>query len=243
MSSAARKKVDLQTMQMFDPEVDRPEHDQILVRLFQDDETLASILTGLHDATPLLPFSKESTFAMGHQYGQGGDKRIGLLEAIELTGVAPSWESESPIRIKHKAMEVLMNYPTDHAGKHHRLMGFIDFGVSYQLAVEPYLHYSEHERKYQWTSDPETFGALFEVKGAWPTSGNLIRQLNLYRSSNPVGIKGRVKHILVGPDDSMNDLANQHGYRLVTFDSKGESFKLLPAVSQKRETDASVGKF
>jgi hypothetical protein len=247
MASAARKKVDSQTMQMFDSEVDKPEHDDILVRLFQDDATLVSLLTELHGVKPLVPFTEDSTFAMGHPRGLGSNKRVNLAEATRLTGVAPSWKSNSPIRLVKKAMEVLMNYTRDPEGRYSRLIGFIDMGVSYQVLQIPFIQHDAHSNEYKWSSENTIFGALFEVKSAWPTSGNLIRQLNLYRSSYPSGISthgdGAYKHFVVGPDESMNDLVNQHGYRLVTFDSIGENFRLVPGSTAKRMQEDVPGQF
>jgi len=87
-----------------------------------------------------------------------------------------------------------------------------------------------------WVSNTETRLAAFEVKGSWPTAGNLIRQLNLYKSSVPRGYNGRRANLVVGPNNSMADLIHEHGYRLVTFDATGTQFKLQalePATSSQ----------
>ncbi|MBP7780244.1 MAG: hypothetical protein KA045_01755 [Burkholderiaceae bacterium] len=247
MASTARKKIDSQTMQLFDSEVDKPEHDDILVRLFQDDARLISLLTEFHGLKPLAPFTEETKFAMGPPRGVGGNQLTSLAEATRLTGVAPSWKSNSPIRLVKKEMEVLMNYTRDPLGRYSRLIGFIDIGVSYQVLKMPFIERHPVSKEYEWSSENEVSGALFEVKSAWPTSGNLIRQLNLYRSSIPSGIPtygdGSYHHFVVGPDDSVNDLANQHGYRLVTFDSKGENFRLVPGTLPTRRREQIPGQF
>ena len=247
MASNARKKVDSQTMQMFDPEVDKPEHDAVLVKLFQDEAAIVSLLTELHSLKPLEPFTQESVFATGAPYAPGCNQFVSFNRAVDLTGVEPSWESNSPIRLTHKSIEVLMNYTPDAAGRYSRLMGFMDIGVSYQVMTMPYIELSSSTNRYHWSAENLQYCALFEVKSAWPTSGNLIRQLNLYRRSVTSGfhvsIGASYKHLLVGPDESMNDLANQHGYRLVTFDSSGERFKLVPGVTEQPKKATTPGRF
>ena len=247
MVGNARKKVDSQTMQMFDPEVDKPEHDAVLVNLFQNEAAIVSLLTELHGLEPLEPFTQQSLFATGAPYAPGSNQVVPFNRAVDLTGVEPSWESNSPIRLSHKSIEVLMNYSSDSAGRYSRLIGFMDIGVSYQVMTMPYIELSASTNRYHWAAENLHYCALFEVKSAWPTSGNLIRQLNLYKKSIPSGfhvsIGASYKHLLVGPDETVNDLANQHGYRVVTFDASGERFNLVPGVTAQPNKANIPGRF
>ena len=241
MSSTARKKIDPRTIDLFDKEVDKPEHDQILVRLFQDDEQLDRLIFELH-GSPLRPsFDAASTFKVYDRHGTRMAD-VNLEKAIELTGVTPVWKSKSQFQVTHKSMEVLLNYSTNEYGKYSRLIGFIDIGVAYKETLFPTISIGEKNIAH-WTADFKTHTALFEVKSEWPTAGNLIRQLNLYRYADPVGFSGLQKNILVGPDDSMRELASQHGYRLVTFNEAGDTFTLSPAVAKKINPQRNAGEF
>lgn len=241
MTSTARKKIDTRTLELFDKEVDKPEHDQILVRLFQDDEQLDRLIYELHGSPVRTPFDANSTFSLYDKHGYGHQK-IGLKKAIELTGVSPAWKSKSPFQVMRKSMEVLMNYSTDEHGKYSRLIGFVDIGVAYKESLYPSLICNE-KNETAWSQDFTDHTALFEVKGSWPTAGNLIRQLNLYRWAEPAGFRGGRKHILVGPDDTMNELAGQHGYRLVTFNADGDVFTLTPGIPKKEPDKRGPGEF
>ena len=62
MVSAARQKVNRQTMQLFDTEVDRPEHDQIMLTLFNNTEALERLIVQLLNLANLRPFNELSQF-------------------------------------------------------------------------------------------------------------------------------------------------------------------------------------
>lgn len=241
MTSAARKKVDSRTLELFDKEVDKPEHDHILVRLFEDDEQLGKLIHALHGSPQLQPFDDRSTFNLFDRYGTLL-RKVGIDEATRLTGHRPVWKSASPFQIGHKSLEVLMNYSTDDYGRYSRIIGFIDIGVSYVEKLGPHIAIDSNGVAH-WQSEHQQRMALFEVKSAWPTVGNLIRQLNLYRYASPVSFHGLRKNILVGPDDSMNDIANQHGYRLITFNEDASKFTLCPAPQSKAKPEYAAGEF
>jgi hypothetical protein len=160
MASTARRKIDTQTQQMFDVEVDRPEHDQILTSLFNSDSQLEKLLISIHGAQPLLPFTKDSLFKVRAPGYKIHNSQISLAEAVQLTGVTPSWSSLSPVRIRRKAIEVLMNYSTSDRGNYSRLIGFIDLAVAYEVAEYPYIDQTEHN-SFRWVSDSDISCALF----------------------------------------------------------------------------------
>lgn len=246
MVGAARRKVDTQTQQMFDPEVDKPEHDKILTRLFSDDETLKRLFMERHGLSMLQPFTVASTFKVAKQitdFRRELDRTVTYAEACELTGTTPTWGDLHPIRIHGKSLEALMEYSNED-GKYARIIGFVDICVSYSIATTPYIVKEYDSDKHLWTREEKRPQALIEVKGAWPTAGNLIRQLNLYRSSTCKAFGGNVREqYLVGPDESMNELAGQHGWRLVTFDPSLENFSLVPATARKPATPLGNGVF
>lgn len=241
MTSKARQKIDPQTKDMFDPEVERPDHDKILTTLFSNDDALLSLLADLHQPAPLKPFTPESRFRVAH-FGYGARTTvIDLAEAVSKTGVTPSWVSDSPIRIVGKQLEVPMLWYSEHQ-RSSRIMGFCDIAVRYQIVEWPSICVTE-KGAYHWEHNAELHYALIEVKAVWPTVGNLIRQLNLYRHSSPLGHQGKESLIVVGPDVSMNEVACQHHYRLATFDSSGTKFTLQQRISAPSRSKNTEGQF
>ena len=233
MSSAARQKIDPFTRQMFDAEVDKPKHDHVLTALFNDRSALEQLLLQFHGVDRLKPFVAHSQFRV-RGTGPGKDSVMSRDEALQVCGAPPEPLSLSPLRLVKKELECLMNY-TPEEGKASRLMGFMDMGLVYDVIEEPFVvdtHWSDtkHKNVHAWDQKISRHVALFEVKSEWPTAGNLIRQLNLYRACSPRGFPG-IRHLfLVGPDVSMNALANEHGYRLITFTPDAKQFTLHPLV-------------
>jgi hypothetical protein len=239
MTSSARKKIDPQSMQLFDVEVDRPEHDEILTTLFQDTSTLQRLLRELHDLPELKAFGAESKFSL-IDYSDGRvpkNSEVSFDEATKLANGEPSWSSLSPVRIAHKELEVLLDLSSKE-GKYSRLIGFIDICVSYKVVRGVHLERNSRAENYDWVLDADDFCAMIEIKGQWPTAGNLLRQLNLYRASDPRRFNGRLQHLVVGPDTSMHELVAEHGYRLAVFDKQGKEFTLIP----RSPTQSSVRK-
>ncbi len=230
MTGNARRKIDSYTQQMFDPEVDKPQHDQILTTLFTHEDAVVKLITELNGLGPMCPISEIGEFEVKEWTGESV-RKVDLATAQELAGPSPQFKSMSPIRIKKKELEVIMNYTTDQERRYERLVGFIDMGVLYEVLRTPRL-ISTKKDKYEWQVPRDARSLLIEVKSAWPTAGNLLRQLNLYYESRPSGFHQRTErqNLVVGPDDSMNALVNEHGYRLVTFDEAGKNFTLVPRV-------------
>lgn len=225
--SAVRKKIDPSTRDMFDAEVDVPEHDKVLTTLFQHPTALQDLLREMHalpDALP--PFHESSTFTLIDDRPHGTVETVGLERAITLTGTAPSWSSPSPIRIRSKVLELPVQWSSER-GSYSRIVGFCDIGLTYSLIKWPNI-VRNTSGAYEWQGEGEDFNALVEVKAQWPTEGNLIRQLNLYRYSDPIGFKNKRKYLVVGPDDSVNQLVCEHQYRLATFSQTLDSFDLAP---------------
>jgi len=242
MTSAARRKVDSQTMQLFDAEVDKPEHDQVMTRLFQDPDAIHRLLLELHGGALLKPIVDSDVFVLETFDGHSTIRtKIPYSEAVAMSGVAPVWTSLSPIRLSKKGLECLLDHYAEGA-RVARLIGFIDMVVEYKLikGLPMLTRNSGVSGPAEWALNAETRVAAIEVKGSWPTAGNLIRQLNLYRCSVTRGyFNGRRTNFVVGPDDSMADLIHEHGYRLVTFDATGTQFKLLPLTPAASELGKS----
>ncbi len=230
MTSKARQKIDPSIRDMFDAEVDRPDHDKLLMTLFSDEAALHALLTELHDAKPLPPFTPESKFRVIDYYG-GKSGVISYAEAVERTGVKPSWVDSSPIRLELKRLEQPLEYSSGDTGRYARIVGFADIVLAYTVVGWPDV-VEPHHRQFVWGKNEKKHCAVIEVKSAWPTVGNLVRQLQLYRFSDPVGISERQRaNVVVGPDGSMNEVLCEHHYRLVTFDQAGQSFQLLKNVA------------
>lgn len=245
MSSTARRKIDPSTMDLFDKEVDRPEHDAILTRLLNDEVKLQRVLQDLHCLTDFDPFTEETIFHH-HPSLPGATATFGhnLEQAKALTGVAPTWTSTSPIRILRKRAEVLLLQESGGRYPAPRLMGFADIVVAYDVIKFPTL-IRIGEGRLKWRVERESRIAVIEVKSAWPTVGNLLRQLNLYRWCSPLGFDGVHRtDVVIGPDDSVMETVSQHGYRLVTFNALGDEFSVVnPSPKTLAPTSDELGSF
>lgn len=239
MVSAARQKIDPQTRQLFDAEVDKPKHDEILTSLFRSDERLLALITRVHAFKDLKPFSSEDRFRLvDRTYGSPFADRqtVTFEEAVQLTGSTPRWSSLSRIRGLRKTLESPLSMET--GTRSTRIMGFIDMLLSYQLISGLFVERGD-DRKYTWIVDSMPWSMLVEVKGEWPTAGNLLRQLNLYRECR---VGGEVKRVVIGPDDSVNDLVCEHGWRLATF-NEDIKISLVPAPKAAKKQKLSPNEF
>lgn len=224
--SGARQKIDKQTLQLFDHEVDKPEHDQILTTLFRNEVRLNALLMRVHNLRELATPTTGDNLGVWTQYydptpGAQPAAKVSFEEAISLAGQPPQWSSASPIRELHKTLEHPLYMES--GPRSSRVMGFIDLLLRYRILSPLYLMKHGHD-KYEWETNKETWTTLVEVKSRWPSAGNLLRQLNLYaacmRSTDS-------KRVVIGPDDSMNDLLCEHGWRLVTFSPDLSTFQLM----------------
>jgi hypothetical protein len=239
MTSNARRKIDGFTQQLFDAEVDKPAHDQVLTTLFEDRAAQAQILSDFHKLAPLLPIEQYESFRVYDGVeGRWRPELIPFTEATDRCGQFPAWQSTSPLRLVTKQLESLMDYCPDGA-RVARLMGFMDMAILYDIQGKPTIHVERG--KWSWEQTRQRFLALFEIKGEWPSAGNLIRQLNLYRACLPrdfgrygIGNSNGYRErnlFVVGPDETVHSLVNEHHYRLVTYDKAGTGFSLRPQVA------------
>lgn len=235
MSSKARQKIDGQTLQLFDAEVDRPEHDQVVTMLYEDSSALAELIQGLLGCKNLTRLEESSVIAVRSWDDAFEGKvveRLSYSDASRLTGIPATWDSLNPIRIKGKELEVLMNYSSNY-GRSERLIGFVDIGVTYQVVTG--MEISREQGRYRWEPQTSSGTCLIEVKSVWPTMGNLIRQLNLYSHSVPViPATNERHHLVVGLDETMAKTCEEHRWRTAVFEKATKEFRLLPKRSQDK---------
>jgi hypothetical protein len=223
MTSKARQKVDPTIRDMFDSEVDKPDHDRVVMALLKNDAALFSMLATKHEATELGDFTEQSQFRVFDE----GDRTsaMGFVDAVKRTGITPKWSNRSSIRLEKKQMEtpLLLSNGT---GRFTRVVGFIDISANFNLVRAPTV-YRSRDGTHNWQANEEAATLLVEVKAIWPTAGNLLRQLNLYNMCIADTFTGSIVKFVLGPDDSMNELLCQHGFRLATFDGQLEKFIVL----------------
>jgi hypothetical protein len=224
MAGNARKKIDGHTQQLFDSEVEKPAHDEILMALYEE-QRLEKLLAEIYGLAPLPPFTEDSKFHI--QADEGPTRLVGsrgvlsLAEATEITKVPPQWKSPSRVRIQRKQLEYPLEY-TASTSNYARLVGFIDLAVWFDVLDErPYV-WAPPGVTPVWRNERQERLELFEVKSQWPSVGVLIRQLNLYRHADPRGgSHHRTRgYSVVGPDESVRAIVNEHGYSLTTFDAE-----------------------
>lgn len=239
MSSKARQKIDPQIRDMFDAEIDRPDHDRILTTLFGNDTALHALLVELHKPKEFQLFNEASRFRVNNDFYS--DTFISYAEAVEKTGIEPKWISKSPINVIRKRLEVPMLWWSNN-DKYSRIIGFVDIALQYEKINWPSIT-QNREGKCFWQKQSDQFTAILEVKGGWPTVGNLIRQLNLYSAATVQGFDGSLVRIAVGPDSSTNEILGEHGYRLVTFDAGLTNFELVPGITKPKSSKLESGQF
>lgn len=239
MAGAARSKIDRQTMQMFDAEVDAPQHDNILTTLFSSDERLRAMICKIHGIGQLIPLGPNHVVPVVDWYSDQKLREISFSDAQSLMeGPPPSWRTLDPIRDLKKKLEAPLYHYTQHSS---RIMGFADLLLSYWIPGP--LTLTTHDgKKYVWRVNQRHYHIVAEVKGKWPTAGNLLRQLNLYATCGS-GANGQEIRIVVGPDNSMADLLHAHGWRLVTFDADLSKFRLCKKPDAPKRQAESANTF
>jgi hypothetical protein len=193
----------------------------------------------IHKPKPFEAFNQGSRFKLSDNVYS--DTTISYADAVSRTGIAPEWVSESPIRITQKQLEVPMLWHSDN-GRSSRVIGFVDIGVQYVAIGWPTVH-KDRGDKFFWQKTEEIRHAIIEVKGAWPTVGNLIRQLNLYRVASASGLHGLQARLVIGPDASTNDVLCEHGFRLATFDQLLTKFELVSSNAKPKVAALTAGQF
>ena len=97
MAGAARKKIDPQTLQLFDPEVDLPEHDTILTALFRDEDRLLRLIKQLHGLSDLKQPLETDKFDVWDSYRNsspgGPHDVVTWQQAVEIGGGIPDRKS------------------------------------------------------------------------------------------------------------------------------------------------------
>lgn len=245
MAGAARQKIDPQTRQLFDPEVDHPEHDQILTTLFQSDDRLKGMLRSMHGLKDLVQPGPQHRFQLlaarsSSNYLDTKDRVVSFDEAVQLVGgEPPTWQTPDPVRGLQKVLEAPLHFHTERTS---RILGFIDLLVKYWIPKN--LRVVEASSgKYEWDIEKQYRYVYVEVKSRWPTAGNLMRQLNLY-SQCSAGANGDGFRVVVGPDSSMNELLHAHGWRLATFNPELTQFQFCPKpVAPKAEVKVAPNSF
>ncbi len=239
MAGAARSKIDRQTMQMFDAEVDVPQHDEILTTLFNSEDRLRAMICQLHGIRQLATPTPDQVLPIICRYEGKKTGEISLQEAHgKIGGPPPTWKTSDPVRDLKKTIEAPLYYVTQHAS---RILGFADLLLSYWIPG-PLSVTIDSDQTHHWHVEKRPRHIVAEVKSKWPTAGNLLRQLNLY-STCEAGAQGERIRVAIGPDSSMEDLLHAHGWRLVTFDSDLASFRLCRKPEAQKKPPASVNAF
>lgn len=235
MAGAARSKIDPQTRQLFDVEVDQPEHDEILTTLFRSEERLKGMLRALHGIKELVQPDQSHVFkvhpaAVASGYSQPKVREVNFEDAVKLVGgTPPTWKTLEPIRDLKKVLEAPLLFYTERSS---RILGFIDLLITYWIPTGLKIQESSLNRGHYWEVEKQAYSVLLEVKSRWPTAGNLLRQLNMY-SRCSAGKSGQDIRVVIGPDATMNDLLYEHGWRLATFTPDLKQFQFCPRPTVK----------
>ena len=160
-----------------DPELKTPRHDEIMIWL---DENMASVLKGMDIWNP----SASSSGSLSVDAYRAGAAKF--WPGIDL-GEPPEMGS---VRVRSKLWE----FPVQD-GKY--IVGFIDMAVRASRAGVPYIFgiflESEKWRRTnwedknppRWSTEESKAEVMFEVKPSITSLGEVIRQINMYRTYRP----------------------------------------------------------
>lgn len=184
--SRAREK--LPQIGFWDTDIGRPDHDAICLWVYQNAEAILRAAFG--------GFSREWRDEDG-EYPESDAERDALARARQQTRPAP--------RIKSRELEPVLERTT---GRDYRqIVGYADLLIRLDL---PFLRFDRATGSHEiiW-HEHERAAVLVEVKSVLPTLGELMRQLNLYRTAH------RGPMLVVAPDARYAELLREQGIAFV----------------------------
>jgi hypothetical protein len=197
----AKGREKVQQQGFWDPEVSSPDHDTIVLWAYNNPEL---IVRAVHPELFDRPWRRE-------------DVRKGYCESPPGTPPANLVETERPnprfiCRLEHR-----LEYRHGYQDRNIQVVGFADLLIVSELPYieERYLDkYGGQkelaERALIWSCD-HTPRVLVEVKSKLPTLGELLRQINTYRSA----FMG--KYVVVAPDDTYGEVLSEQGVHFIKY--------------------------
>lgn len=203
----SREKVN-QQLGFWDVEVTKPDHDTICLWAYKNAETI------FRAACPELFDHPWMTDEVHFPHDHRDEAAKALAKAFADANPRPA------PRITKKTLEYVLTSYTGHGNKLERIVGYADLVLETEIpCIVP--NYKANPNKYgddlfdgfalAWSRRNDAPRILVEAKSVMPTVGELMRQINLYRTA----FGGRF--VVVSPDDSYADILNEQGVTFVKY--------------------------
>lgn len=203
----SREKVN-QQLGFWDVEVSKPDHDTICLWAYRNPETIfRAVCPDMFDR-PWIP--TEVHFDRDHQ----DDKAKALAKTFAEANPRPN------PRICTKALEYVLKSYTGYGDRLEKIVGYADLFLetetpcifpTYKPSSKGYSQDEFDNFTLGWSRDRPAPRILVEVKSVMPTMGELMRQINLYRTA----FGGRF--VVVSPDDGYADILKEQGVTFVKY--------------------------
>lgn len=202
----SREKIN-QQLGFWDIKVTKPDHDTICLWAYKNAETIfRAACPEMFDRTWLtdevhLPYQKEEATR---------DQAKAFVEA----------NPHPNPRITVKTLEYVLRSYTGYGDKLERIVGYADLLIETEIP-HVWAAYKANPNGYGedlfdgfgigWSKRADAPHILVEAKSVMPTVGELMRQINLYRTA----FRGRF--VVVSPDDSYADILKEQGVTFVKY--------------------------
>lgn len=203
----SREKVN-QQLGFWDVEVTKPDHDAVCLWAYKNAETI------FRAACPEMfdrPWMTDEVY-IDNQNNNDTGKAMAKTFAEANPRPAP--------RITKKTLEYVLTSYTGHGKKLERIVGYADLVLETEIP-QIYPDYKANPKGYGddvfdgfvlgWSRRNDAPKILVEAKSVMPTVGELMRQINLYRTA----FGGRF--VVVSPDDTYAEILKEQGVTFVKY--------------------------
>lgn len=204
----AKSREKVQQLGFWDTEVSKPDHDSICLWAYRNPETIFRAVNPELFDHPWM--TDEIHFDRDHR----DEAANALAKAF-----ADANQRPNP-RVYNKELEYVLKSYSGYGDRQEKIVGYADLLLETELpGVFP--TYKPSSRGYsqdefdnftlKWSRGRPAPRILVEVKSFMPTMGELMRQINLYRTA----FTGRF--VVVSPDDSYADILKEQGVTFVKY--------------------------
>ena len=201
----AKSREKIQQIGFWDAEVSNQNHDEICLWAYKNSEQIA------HKINPEIfdrSWSEEDIF----------DKDLTLQERKSLDKFLLENPRPKP-KISQKQLEYVLFSYSGYQNANKKIVGYADlfFEVSVPMIFKKYNPAQNDEKSTDFEIDgngQKSFRVLVEVKSKLPTLGELMRQIQLYKTT----FSGAF--VVICPNDEYADILKEHGIYFIKHDTK-----------------------
>ena len=204
----AKSREKIQQLGFWDTEVAQPDHDTICLWAYQNAELISKQVFASEYNRPW----NNSDITHDHRHTSQSAKDLAATFIKNNPRPDP--------RITKKTLEFVLKSYTGHEGNFERLVGYADLLIEistptiapeYTLIDDSHSEYIFDGYKVAWRTGVESKRILVEVKAAIPTIGELMRQIQLYRTAF------REKYVVVSPDARHAQILSEQGVTFIKY--------------------------